>query len=135
MSGLRSARTGLALQDWSGETSGAAAGAPRWLWTTAGSKLFGAGGIEYSQVSTLTRVEVERLLTLGELDAVQVDCGSGITEWVDPSGARRLWLGVEQDLQDVEGWRPPPGARGMLQYEAQLWRSADGHHVIVFENE
>ncbi len=114
MSGLRSARTGLALQDWSGETSGAAAGAPRWLWTTAGSKLFGAGGIEYSQVSTLTRVEVERLLTLGELDAVQVDCGSGITEWVDPSGARRLWLGVEQDLQDVEGWRPPPGARGML---------------------
>ena len=97
--------------------------------------LFGAGGIEYSRVSTLTRVEVERLLTLGELDAVQVDCGAGITEWASPSEARRVWLGVEQDLQDVEGWRPPPGARGMLQYEAQLWRSADGHHVMVFVNE
>lgn len=107
---------------------------PRWMWAAGGSRLLGSGGVEYRRVSTLERVEVERLLALGELDAVQVACGGGITEWVGPSEARRLWLGIERDFWDVEGWRPPPGARGMLQYEAQLWRSTDGHHVIVFVN-
>ena len=86
-------------------------------------------------MSTLERAEVERLLTLDELDAVQVECGAGITEWVGPTEARRLWLGVEGDLRDVEGWRPTSEARGMQQYEAELWRSADGHHVMVFVNE
>jgi hypothetical protein len=108
---------------------------PRWLWARGGSRLFGPGGVEYHHVSTLERAEVERLLTLDELDAVQVECGAGITEWVGPTEARRLWLGVEGDLRDVEGWRPPSEARGMQQYEAELWRSADGHHVMVFVNE
>lgn len=108
---------------------------PRWMWAAGGSKLFGLGGLEYLRLDTLDRVEVERLLTLGELDAVQVDCGGGITEWVGPPEARRLWLGVEPDLIDVQGWRAPPGASGMQQYRAELWRTAEGHHAIVFVNE
>ncbi|MBN9105831.1 MAG: hypothetical protein J0I14_12590 [Propionibacteriaceae bacterium] len=108
---------------------------PRWMWGAGGPTLFGSGGVEYRQVSSLERVEVERLLGLGELDAVQVECGGGVTEWVGPSDARRLWMRIERDLEDVEGWRPPPHAGGMLQYRAQLWRSADGHHVMLFVNE
>ncbi|MBK8445482.1 MAG: hypothetical protein IPL41_01820 [Micropruina sp.] len=108
---------------------------PRWMWAAGGSRLFGVSGVENHRVSPLERVEVERLLTLGELDAVEVDCGAGINEWVGPGEARRLWLGIERDLQDVQGWRPPREAPGMRQYAAQLWRSADGHHVIVFVNE
>lgn len=108
---------------------------PRWLWAAGGSRLFGLGGVEYLRVDTLERVEVERLLSLGELDAVQVDCGGGIAEWVGPSEARRLWLSIERDLSDVVGWRPPPEARGMRQYDAELWRSAEGRHAIVFVNE
>ena len=107
----------------------------RWLWAAGGSRLFGLGGVEYLRVDTLERVEVERLLSLGELDAVQVDCGGGIAEWVGPSEARRLWLSIERDLSDVVGWRPPPEARGMRQYDAELWRSAEGRHAIVFVNE
>mgnify|MGYP000862985546 FL=1 len=53
-------------------------------------------------MDTLDRLEVERLLTLGELDAVQVDCGGGITEWVGPPEACRLWPAVEADLIDVQ---------------------------------
>lgn len=108
---------------------------PRWIWTAGGPRLFGHRGVEYQRVGALDREEVRRLLTLGELDAVQIDCGGGITEWVGPSEAERLWLGIERDLIDVQGWRPPPGAAGMRQYEAQLWRSAEGHHAMVFVNE
>lgn len=108
---------------------------PRWLWAAGGPRLFGPGRTEYTRIGNLERVEVERLLALGELDAVRVDCGGGISEWVGPSDARRLWLDIEQDFEDVEGWRPPPGAGGMLQYEAQLWRSSDGHHLMLFVNE
>lgn len=104
------------------------------MWAGGGSRLFGLGDVEYLRVDALGRVEVERLLALGELDAVQVDCG-GITEWAGPSEARRLWLGIERDLSDVVGWRPPPDARGRRQYEAELWRSAEGRHAIVFVNE
>lgn len=102
------------------------------MWAAAGSRLFGVGGVEYQRVDALERVEVERLLTLGELDAVEVACGGGIAEWVGPDEARRLWLNIEPDLHDVEGWRPPPEAPGMRKYAAQLWRSAEGHHAIVF---
>lgn len=108
---------------------------PRWVWARGGTRLFGLGGIEYLRVGTLDRVEVERLLSLGELDAVQVECGGGITEWVGPSKARRLWLDVEGDLSDVHGWRPPAEAPGIVPYQAELWRSTRGHHVIVFVNE
>ncbi|CAL8980328.1 hypothetical protein PROP_03123 [Propionicimonas sp. T2.31MG-18] len=85
-------------------------------------------------MSTLDRVEVERLLTLDELDAVQVECGAGIAQWVGPAEARRVWLGISGGPRDVE-WCPPSEARGRQQYEAELWRSADGHHVMVFVNE
>ncbi len=105
------------------------------MWAAGGSRLFGLGGVEYLRVDTLDRAEVERLLALGELDAVKVDCSGGITEWVGPEEARRLWLSIERDLSDVEGWRPPPGARGARQYQAELWRSAEGHHALVFVNE
>ncbi|MFT4297209.1 MAG: hypothetical protein QM582_17545 [Micropruina sp.] len=108
---------------------------PRWLWTSGGPRLFDTSGAEYHRASVLERVEVERLLTLGDLDAVQVDCGGGIAEWVGPSEARRLWLGVEPHLQDIEGWQPPRGAGGIQQYQAQLWRSAEGDYVLVFVNE
>jgi hypothetical protein len=108
---------------------------PRWMWARGGSKLFGHGGVEYLRVDALDRAEVERLLALGELDAVRVDCGGGITEWVGPSQALRVWLDVERDLSDVQGWRPPANARGTRQYEAELWRTSDGQHAIVFVNE
>lgn len=108
---------------------------PRWMWARGGSRLFGLGGVEYLRVGALDRVEVERLLVLGELDAVRVDCGGGIVEWVGPSEARRLWLDIEPDLSDVDGWRPPSAARGMQQYAAELWRTSEGQHAIVFVNE
>ncbi|MFT4228240.1 hypothetical protein [Micropruina sp.] len=109
---------------------------PRWLWAAGGgSRLFGSDGVEYHRVSGLDRVEVERLLTLGDLDAVQVDCGGGITEWVSPSEARRLWLGLESHLHDIDGWKPPRDASGMQRYEAELRRSAEGRYVLVFVNE
>lgn len=107
----------------------------RWMWARGVSRLFGLGGVEYLRVGSLDRAEVERLLVLGELDAVRVDCGGGITEWVGPSEARRLWLEIERNLNDGEGWRPPAQARGMQQYEAELWRTTDGQHAIVFVNE
>lgn len=108
---------------------------PRWQWAAGGPKLFDSSGVEYHLIDTLDRVEIERLLTLGELDVAQVECGQGVTAWVGAAAARPLWLSIERDFWDVEGWRPPPGARGMLQYEAQLRRSEDGHHVILFVNE
>lgn len=108
---------------------------PRWTWAAGGPRLFGSDGVEYHCVSSLWRVEVERLLTLDELETVTIDCGAGVTQWVGPKDAPRLWLAVERDLDDVVGWRPPPDGPGTRQYEAQLWRSADGHHIIVFVNE
>lgn len=78
---------------------------------------------------------MDRLLSLGELDAVRVECGGGITEWVGPSEARRVWLDIEADLSDVQGWRPPSEAPGMMPYQAELWRSAEGRYVIVYVNE
>ena len=109
--------------------------AARWLWAAGGPRLFGPDGVEYHLADALERVEVERLLSLCELDAVRIECGAGIADWVDAADAQRLWLEVERDFHDVAGWRPPPGARGSLPYEAQLRRAGDGRHVIVFLNE
>jgi hypothetical protein len=117
------------------ERSEPGSGSLRWLWAAGGSRLLGRGGVEYLRVGTLDSVEVERLLALGELDAVQVDCGGGITEWVGPSEASRLWRSIECDLNDVKGWPPPASARRMRRYTAELWRSAEGHHAMVFVNE
>lgn len=108
---------------------------PRWMWGSLGPRLFDADGREYRQVDDLERVEVERLLTLNELSAVRIECGGGVAEWVPPNEARRLWLDIEGDLIDVEPWRPPFGAPGSQQYEAQLWRADDGTHVLLFTSE
>lgn len=82
------------------EKSEPLAQALRWMWARGGSRLFGLGGVEYLRVGTLDRVEVERLLALGELDAVRVDCGGGISEWVGPSEVRRRLVGF--------GWTSNP---------------------------
>lgn len=109
---------------------------PRWEWAkTGGARLFAADGAEFTFADQLVRVEVERLLTLDELEAVRVECGGGVANWVGPTDARRLWLEVERDLDDVEGWRPPSGASGARPYRAELWRAQDGRHAFVFINE
>ncbi len=83
----------------------------------------------------LSRVEVERLLTLEELDLAEVACGSGVQRWVGPGAAREVWSEIEPWLDDVEPWRPPPGAAGMQPYRAELWRGPDGRHVVLLVNE
>lgn len=109
---------------------------PRWEWLKqGGARLFAADGAEFTFADKLVRVEVERLLTLHELDAVRIECGGGVESWVDSADARRLWLDVEPDLEDVEGWRPPGGAPGARPYRAELWRARNGRHAIVFINE
>jgi hypothetical protein len=100
-----------------------------------GARLFAADGTEFTFADQLSRVEVERLLTLQELDAVRVECGGGVESWVGAADARRLWLDVEPDLEDVEGWRPPGDAPGTRPYRAELWRARDGRHAFVFINE
>jgi hypothetical protein len=64
---------------------------PRWEWTTHGrARLFSADGAEFTFADQLVRVEIERLLTLKELDAVRVECGGGVESWVGPVDAQRL---------------------------------------------
>lgn len=55
-----------------------------------GARLFAADGVEFSFADQLVRVEVERLRTLEELDAVRIECGGGVESWVGPADARRL---------------------------------------------
>lgn len=111
-------------------------GRPRWHWDNrGGTQLFDAHGTEFFRVDRLTRVEVERLLTLQEIDGVLTQCGGGVDSWVRPSDARSLWLDVEPWLDDVEDWRPPPSAPGARPYRAELWRAENGHHAMVFINE
>ena len=109
---------------------------PRWeRKKPGGARLFAADGSEFAYADELVRVEVERLLTLQELDAVRVECGAGVESWVGPADARRLWLEVEPDLEDVEGWRPPPETPGAQPYRAELWRAEGGRRAFVFINE
>lgn len=108
----------------------------RWQWQTAGgARLFGADGEEYVLVDPLERIEIERLLKLDELDVVVIQCGGGIEQWVGPTEAHSVWREIEPNLDDVDGWRPPPGAPGARPYSADLWRSAEGRHLILFSNE
>lgn len=109
---------------------------PRWQWQNAGgARLFGADGTEYVLVDQLERIEVERLLEMDELDVVIIQCGGGVERWVGPKEARSVWHEVERNLVDVDGWRPPPGEPGARPYRAELWRSAEGRHLILFNNE
>lgn len=109
---------------------------PRWEWRRqGGGRLFAADGSEFYLVDELLRVEVERLLGLGDLEAVQIQCGGGVERWVGPTAANALWREVEHDLDDVEGWQPPPEAPGALQYRAELWRTDGGRYALIFTNE
>lgn len=109
---------------------------PRWeRKEPGGARLIAADGAEFAFVDQLDRVEVERLLTLQELDAVRVQCGGGVASWVGPADARRLWLEVEPDLEDIEGWLPPSDAPGSQPYRAELWQAQNGRHAFVFINE
>ena len=111
-------------------------GRPRWHWGRGGgAQLFDAHGREFVFKDRLARVEVERLVTLQEIDAVRIECGGGVESWVSPSDARRIWLEVEPWLEDVEDWRPPSDSPGAQPYRAELWRAHDGRHAIVFINE
>lgn len=111
-------------------------GRPRWQWQRAGgARLFDANGTEYVLVDPLQRIEVERLLELDELDVVVIQCGGGVEQWVGPTEARSVWHQVKPNLDDVEGWHPPPGAPGAQPYSAELWRSTEGRHLILFTNE
>lgn len=108
-------------------------GRPRWLWEKRGSsRLLAADGTEFFRVDSLSRVEIERLLTLGDLDAAEVGRGVGIVSWAGPTEAEQLWRRVEALL--VESVHRPlshqPG-----EYRAELWRAEDGRHVMGVNNE
>ena len=80
---------------------GAPGGRPGWHWEKRGpSRLVAADGKEFFYVDALSRVE--RLLTLGDLDAVEIGCGAGVVSWVGPSEARQLCRRVEPLLNEVE---------------------------------
>lgn len=83
-------------------------GKPRWHWESRGpSRLFAADGTEFFLVDSLARVEIERLLTLGELDAVEIGCGAGVVSWVGPKEAQNLWRRIEPLLDEVEFYLGP----------------------------
>ena len=112
---------------------GTPGGRPRWHWGKRGpSRLIAADGTEFFYVDSLSRVEIERLLTLGDLDAVEIGCGAGIVSWVGPSEAKQLWRRVEPLLDDVE-YHPLSHQPG--EYRAELWRAEDGRHLMVFNDE
>lgn len=66
---------------------------------------------------------------------LRASSAGGVQNWVGADDAQRLWLEVEPDLDEVESWRPPPGAPGARPYRAELWQAEDGRHVLVFINE
>lgn len=112
---------------------GAPDGRPRWHWEKRGpSRLFAADGTEFFYVDSLSRVEIERLLALGDLDAVEIGCGVGIVSWVGPTEAKQLWRRVEPLLDEVEYY---PLSHQPGEYRAELWRAEDGRHVMVFNDE
>lgn len=108
-------------------------GRPRWRWEGRGpSRLFAADGTEFFVVDRLARVEIERLLTLGELDAVEIGCGVGVVSWVGPKEARSLWRRIEPLMDEVEFY---PLSHQSGEYSAELWRAEDGRYVMVFSDE
>ena len=109
---------------------------PRWQWQdVGGARLFGADGTEYVLVDQLKRIEVERLLEMDELDVVVIQCGGGVESWVGPREAHTVWHELQRNLVDVDGWRPPPGEPGARPYSAELRRSPEGRHLILFNTE
>ena len=96
--------------------------------------MFGADGTEYVLVDQLKR-KVERLLEMDELDVVVIQCGGGVESWVGPREAHTVWHELQRNLVDVDGWRPPPGEPGARPYSAELRRSPEGRHLILFNTE
>jgi hypothetical protein len=93
----------------------------RWLWGTRGARLFDPVGVEYEPSRDgLRRADVLRLVKTGELPVATHNCGEGVA-WLPPNQASAAWASVEADFEDIEGWRPPPGAPGALPYRAELW--------------
>lgn len=108
------------------------AGRPRWHWEKSGpSRLFAGDGTEFVRVDALTSVEVERLVTLAELAVVEIGCGAGVMSWIGPPEAERLWRRIEPLFDDAE----LSLSYQLSGYRAELWRAADGRHVIVFNEE
>lgn len=101
---------------------------------TGGAVLTSSTGVDHHFLGGLTRIEVERLLTLADLPVVHVECGGGVTAWVTGAEAVALWGEVQVDFEDVER-RPPGMPSGALPYRAQLWQAVSGEHLMVLTNE
>lgn len=113
------------------EEDGANAARPRWHWEKrGGARLFSGDGAEFVFVDSLTRIEVERLLKLQELDAVRIECAY-LANWVGPAEARDLWLQAETLLDADEDWGQSPSLSAGIPFRVELWRAADGRHAIV----
>ena len=110
--------------------------APRWLWGTRGARLFDPAGVEYEPWRIdLSRAEVLSLLKAGDLPLATHICGGGVT-WLPSKEASTGWTAIEADFEDVEGWRPPSGEPGTLQYRAELWRALRGDgQALVLRND
>lgn len=108
----------------------------RWLWGTQGPRLFDPVGVEYEPSRDgLRRADVLRLVKSGEMPVATHDCGEGVA-WLPPNEASAAWASVEADFEDVEAWRPLPGAPGTLPYRAELWRALRGHgQALVLRND
>lgn len=110
--------------------------AARWLWGTQGARLFDPGALEYEPWRVgLSRAEIVSLLKSGDLPLATHICGGGVT-WSPATSASAGWMAIEADFEDVEGWRPPSGEPGTLQYRAELWRALRGERrVLVLRND
>lgn len=109
----------------------ATAGRPRWHWERrGGTRLFSGDGAEFVLVDSLTRIEVERLLKLQDLDVVRIECAY-LTAWVGPVEGRELWLQAVSLLDDADDWDQSPGQSASLPFRVELWRAADGRHALV----
>jgi transposase len=101
-----------------------------------GARLFDPVGVEYEPSRDgLRRADVLRLVKTGELPVATHNCGEGVA-WLPPNQASAAWASVEADFEDIEGWRPPPGAPGALPYRAGLWRALRGQgQALVLRND
>lgn len=110
--------------------------AARWLWGARRARLFDPVGVEYEPWRVgLSRADILSLLKSGDLPLATHICGGGVT-WSPAVAASAGWAAIEADFEDVEGWRPPPGEPGTLQYRAELWRALRGEgQALVLRND
>ena len=56
--------------------------------------------------------------------------------WIDTMEERvAAWeADFSRNLEGSPGWKPPRGARGQLPLQAELWESADGAQVLLFND-